>query len=214
MTPILIFDFDDTLVTTFESRASALIELGNTLGITVTEDTVKAHWGKPFYEFMYSLFEKSNISVEEIILRYEKSFEDFPLKLYDDAKLLINEAVNKNCYLGIVSSSSMSVIKKGLAQVELESSMFSYIQGSDSAPYHKPDPRCLEVARSYFENLGVVSSNIIYIGDSIIDYYSAKGAGLRFIPIARDEVRFKAFNQAGITPVKSLCQIVEFLEIA
>lgn len=52
MQKVIIFDFDDTLIGTFEARKDALIHTANKYyQLKLTEDDVRRHWGLPMFDY-------------------------------------------------------------------------------------------------------------------------------------------------------------------
>jgi HAD superfamily hydrolase (TIGR01549 family) len=59
---------------------------------------------------------------------------------------------------------------------------------SEESKYHKPDPRVFENMLELCNKEGVNKKDIFYVGDLLIDYLAAKGAGINFICLINKEI--------------------------
>jgi len=111
MLKAIIFDLDDTLLKTRETKFAALKFAGKHFyNIAINDETLNLHWGKPFLEFMgivfgnvdspenisknYKSIVQSNISSElyELLYNYEQKLRciykesGLQMRLQDDAR--------------------------------------------------------------------------------------------------------------------------------
>ena len=84
---------------------------------------------------------------------------------------------------------------------------FDVITGAEAGRPKKPDPRPL---LDCVDELGVQTDRVVYVGDSFIDYETAKNAGVHFhfftggyqnapVPDLPDDQRFDRWAEHGIT---------------
>ena len=208
----LIFDFDDTLVKTIETKWSALKFAGKSLfGQQITDELLKAHWGKPFRELIYGLF--GNIDYEMFYAEYSgRIARQFPMRLNAGAQGLKRLPYKKY----ILSASDEGLILDDLKLLKVNAD-FELVWGQDSAKYSKPDPRVFDPVFNHFESIGIEKSKLIYIGDNITDYFAAKLVDVRFIAVTTGLTVKDEFTRFGLHEsevINSLRQLPGLLDPA
>lgn len=105
----------------------------------------------------------------------------------------------------IVTSSPRWFVERRLKDLI---SYFNVIISSESTEKHKPDPAPLLLA---CEKLRIKPEEAVYVGDRIIDFETAKNAGMDFIGILSGGTSKREFQKAGVK--KIISSLVELLEI-
>jgi phosphoglycolate phosphatase-like HAD superfamily hydrolase len=203
MKPIVLFDFDDTLVDTYNSRLPAIIEYcWQYHGAHLSENDVSRVWGQPFVQMMQVLSGSREISVE----RYLSVAEKFPLVPFPDAESTLLELSNRFT-LGIVTALASPILYNCLESLGWSKGLFSLLCGSDANPYHKPDPRVFDVAITMLEISAERRKHVTYVGDALSDAQAATGADFQFVGVARDEDRAHNFSVGGFKFVRYLSEL-------
>ena len=207
MRKAFLFDYDDTLVKTRESRFSAIKELGfRFYDYKIEDSNILPHWGKPFNELFYEIFNSQDQDIGRVISRYKEVTLDFPMTAYPDALTVIEELVN-NAHLGIVTACSKDMLIPDLKMLKFPIEKFTIIQSAEDTEFHKPNPRVFDPALAKLEKLSISKNNISYIGDSIRDFEAAKQAGLNFVGILRGTSSKEEFDAVGATTITSLLEL-------
>lgn len=210
MIKAIIFDLDDTLLMTRQSRFAALKFFGKqTYNMAVSEEKIARLWGKPFEEFMVSLFGHKE-QVQEMILQYKSVIPKFPNVAYPDAKAVI--AGFKDHYaLGILSSASRYLIEHDLNDAGLPTTLFAYIQGAEDTKVHKPDPRVFDPIVARLGQDGIRPEETLFTGDTLGDFEAATGAGLQFVGMSGRTATADDFLRVGAPNVTSLTEFSELV---
>lgn len=207
----IIFDFDDTLVETKSIRYEAAIYTAKHFyNLELTNSIIDKYWGLPFRALVKALF-KNVDSFENIFNNYKSITHLFPLKRFDDAIATL-DGLSKEYILALVSASTHELIKSGFKDVGISEEIFEYVQASEDSEYHKPDPKVFDPIKIFLDNKGININEVIYVGDSLGDYFAAKNAGIGFLGIARSKVRIDEFKKNKAEYVLTLSQIAEYLE--
>jgi beta-phosphoglucomutase-like phosphatase (HAD superfamily) len=197
----VLFDFDDTLVDTFNSKIPPIIEYcASVHGVTVTHDEVKALWGMPFWEKMRALSKSSDIDTE----RYLSISEKYPLAPFPESRAVL-ASLQSRLDIGIVTSLARPVLLHSLKVLGWHDLRFSTLVTEGDAPANKPDPRVFGPALTSLPT--VKAHEILYVGDAMTDAQAASQAGLMFIGIARDPERQAAFRNGGFQYQTTLSDI-------
>ena len=87
---------------------------------------------------------------------------------------------------------------------------FDVIITQESTKKHKPDPEPLFFA---CDKLGIKPEEAVYVGDRIIDFETAKNAGMDFIGILSGGTSEEEFKKSGVTKIiKSLGELLEIVK--
>lgn len=207
MKSIVLFDFDDTLVDTYDSRAPAIVEYcWQVHGAHISESDIKKVWGQPFVQKMQALSGSTDISVE----RYLAIAEKFPIIPFKDAEPTLRDLSNRFT-LGVVTALASPILHNCLESLGWNKGVFSVLCASDTNPYHKPDPRVFDAVMTVLEIAPEMRNRVVYIGDALSDAQAATGAGLQFVGIARDEYRARGFLAEGFKFVRCLSELSALL---
>jgi phosphoglycolate phosphatase len=195
----VIFDFDFTLADSskgvLECVNYALKELGfkkfpkkeinKTIGLTLEHTLIKLvgeqHIDKT--EKLKHLF----------IKRADEIMADLTI-LYTETPKVIKRLYDKGIKLGIVSTKFRYRIEAILRRENLLN-FFEVIIGGKDVSTLKPDPSGLLMA---VQKLNLKPSEVIYIGDSIIDAETANRAGISFITVLSGVTPRIAFSRSRI----------------
>lgn len=209
---VLLFDFDDTLVQTKKIKSAALKELGQTVfNKFITDEDLDRHWGLPYQEFMSRLFDIQPDEVMNYIDHYRKLSLKYPQQPYPDTRETLT-ALSQSYSLGIITATSTYALNYQLDEINLPQTLFSYLQTADDTNFHKPDPKVFDPALHYFAQQGLKHDVILYVGDSLRDFFAARDAGITFIGIAENTTPKDIFAQHGARTISKLSEILQVLK--
>ena len=119
--------------------------------------------------------------------------------LYDGALPLLRELHNKGIRTAVVTTKFGYRIRQILARFDA-SDLVDVIVGAEDVSAVKPDPEGLYTA---LHQLKVPASDVLYVGDSVVDAAAASAAGIPFIAVltgttAREA--FKAYPHVHLSP--------------
>ncbi|MFQ9977942.1 HAD family hydrolase [Clostridium cadaveris] len=172
----IIFDLDGTILNTEEMN---MIPLQRLIKEELNKDIsyndllkYKAYSGKKTLELLgFNDIEKSYSKWVKYVNEYENGAE-----LYDGFKEVIETLDKNNILCGISSSKTRAQYEIDFFKTGLQRYMKSVILAEDTEN-HKPHPEpLLKVA----EILEVYPKEVIYVGDTFVDYNAAKSAGMDF----------------------------------
>lgn len=192
----VIFDCDDTLLATVQTRWKVLQETALEFGIMLEEQTIRNNWGKPFDKLIKSFIPK--LHQEEFLIRYRKAMSYNPPRLTQGAQQALKALYSQDIPIIIVSSSRHDLLIQDLKFFKLDH-IFSKIFGHEETFYTKPDSRVLDVPIKYLSSLGITSHEILYIGDSIRDFQASFGAGIVFLGVLTGIESKEDFKNAGLS---------------
>lgn len=96
--------------------------------------------------------------------------------------------------LGIISSSSKFKLNQTYNRL-FSTNIHSFIYGYEDLKFFKPDPKLFYKPLKY---LDLNKNQVIYIGDSLLDYFAARDAGIVFYAVTTGITSGKNFIEAGL----------------
>lgn len=207
----VIFDLDDTLVTTSVVKWAHHKEVAKRFyGIELTDETLKEHWGKPFEPMMAILYQNSdtpeNMLAANLSIEHKYRKQRIPGALETLGLLLKNKIE-----VGVLTSINSNLAEKDLRRLDFPIERFFIIQGANDTAVHKPDPRVFDRAIALLANKGIERNETIYIGDALMDFIAARDAGLDFIGVPTGFVSVEEFEAAGASTAKTISEIPAIL---
>lgn len=207
----VIFDLDDTLVRTIEAKwAHHKAVAQQFYGIDLTDDDIRTHWGKPFDQLIRILYRDADSL--EAMRTANRSLEDtFPKPIYAGAREVVEDLLTFGLRIGVVTSTNRAFVISDLTRLAFPISQFLFVQAADETHHHKPDPRVFDPALAILRRNGISPSETVYVGDSLLDFEAATGAGIDFIAVTTGLADRTVFEAVGARMI--IEKITELREI-
>lgn len=203
----VIFDFDYTLV----DSSQGIIECINYAlrGLEFTPVTAEAACetiGLSLGDTFIKLTGINNMLLKEGFIKlFVKRSDEIMVGMtyvFENVPDTVNRLKTNGIKLGIVSTKFRYRIETTLAQHGM-SEVFDIIIGGEDVLSHKPDPEGLNTA---IKKLELQSSDVLYVGDSVIDAEAARRAGIAFAAVLSGVTKRDAFLNY------SRCSVCENME--
>jgi HAD superfamily hydrolase (TIGR01509 family) len=173
----VLFDWDGTLLNSFEADANAYAYMFAALGMDWSIAELKRHYS-PNWHRVYRAAGIPRAKWVEADRLWRLSYQKQLPKLQPGAMKVLR-ALDRRFKLALVSSGSRSRVRKQLREHNV-SAMFLTKVCSEDAPRRKPHPAPLRMA---LEKLRARPQTSIYIGDAPEDIEMAHRAGVRAIGV-------------------------------
>ena len=199
MIKAVVFDLDDTLISEKEYIRSGFKVVAKKIAVehNLNENDV--------YELMYETFNEDSKNVfnrvlDKLGIQYEIDYikelincyrEHMPdIKLYDDAKYIIETLHQKGFKLGMITDGYKVTQRNKLKVLDIDS-YFEYIVVTDELgrEFWKPHSKPYEIIK---DKLNLDYENMVYIGDNVSkDFVTANKLGINTIHINREDNIYK-----------------------
>lgn len=206
MKKLVIFDFDGTLVDTYEGIKDALnhtIKAYNKREWSLKE--VKKRVGRGLEILIEEAIGKEYI-LEGVKLFRERYSEIFlkKSKILSFVKDTINFLIEKKIKLAIASNKPSDFTKKILENFGI-SKHFMLIYGSFEVQNLKPNP---EMLIKILDELKVQRRDALYVGDMLLDAETAKNAKIDCILISTGGNKFNELKETGFPVIRNLKELI------
>lgn len=195
----ILFDFDFTIADSSKGVEQCVSHALKVLNFPIpSAEEIHKTIGLSLNETFLNLVGKQDENITHAFIKFfiEKADEvmtDFTY-IFKDVYNVINFLKAHGFLLGIVSTKFRYRIESILKREKILNS-FNVIIGGEDVIKHKPDPEALLLA---IKKLNSFPSQIIYIGDSIVDAETAKRAAVNFIPVLTGTTLLESFNNYKI----------------
>lgn len=195
MIKAVVFDLDDTLISEKEYVRSGFRQVARKIARenSLDEETVYELMLDTFNEDSKNVFnrvlDKLSIQYEiedikELINYYRGHMPD--IKLYDDAKHILDVLKNKGIKLGMITD-GYKITQRNKLEVLGIGDYFEYIVVTDELgrEFWKPHEKPYEIIK---DKLGLEYENMVYVGDNVSkDFVTANRLGMNTIFINRED---------------------------
>jgi HAD superfamily hydrolase (TIGR01549 family) len=176
-TECVLFDWDGTLLNSFEADAQAFIQMFHAMGIGWGVAELKRHYS-PNWHRVYRAARLPRTKWDEADRLWMKFYRKHQPELQLGA-LRVLRAVERRFRIALVSSGSRARVRRQLREHGV-ADMFQTKVCSEDAPRRKPHPAPLRMA---LDRLGITPGVCIYVGDAPEDIEMAHRAGMRAIGV-------------------------------
>lgn len=190
MIKLVAFDFDDTLCLTEEKAFYLENTVAKQMGHKpMTKEKHLSNWGKPLEEAILKRI--PGIDSEEFMRLYTLTVaaavrEGKVDTISDNTIHMLTQLKSQGKRLTILTSRTTKELEHILDENHHINQYIEKIYHFDNVNYRKPDPRAFD---HMIADFAVTPQEVIYVGDSLGDAVSAKGAGLHFIASLESGIR-------------------------
>ncbi|MHA1212028.1 MAG: HAD family hydrolase [Candidatus Heimdallarchaeota archaeon] len=174
---MVTLDFDGTTADTMPTLEKTAVRL-ITATYDLTDDDARTKYrrtsGLPFVQQINILF-PNNPNNDEVVTQFEQEKVEgiFDLPLFDDAKETLTHLRDEGYLVAISSSTIQSILEKFCKKSELKvDQILGYRPGFEKGKHH------FDYLKEKFK---LLSSEMVYIGDSLKDCERAQGSNILFI---------------------------------
>jgi len=176
-TSAVLFDWDGTLLNSYEADLRAYLSMFHALGINWNERELAQHYS-PNWLRVYRAARLPRSQWSEADRLWTRAYKLENPRLLAGARRVVRFLAQK-FDLGIVTSGNRPRVRRQLRQLEL-ASYFSACVCSEDAAKRKPHPAPLQLA---LKRLRRAPEHCVYVGDTAEDIQMARSAGVRAIGV-------------------------------
>ncbi|MFH1403569.1 MAG: HAD family hydrolase [Candidatus Altiarchaeota archaeon] len=194
MSLIIALDFDGTLVDSVESIWLEFQRVIEAMDLPkISYDDFKQQLGKVWDNVLTGLW--PGINIQEFNRNYRVEAEKpIPIRGVHTALKKLED----HYPLVILTSRGEDTLIKHLELTGFTTTAFDGIYHRDNLPYHKPDPEAL---LSVCGDYSVDAEDLLYVGDSLVDFECAMNAGTRFVGVLTGAASGSDFTEKGVADV-------------
>ena len=171
---VVLFDLDGTLIDTIELILSSMRHAtAQVLGEALPDAVLLHNVGVPLRAQMCEFAPGREEELLGVYRAHNDQVHDQLVCDYPGTNEALDELKRRGYRLGVVTSKSVSVARRGLDHFGL-SDYFEVLVGYEDTQIHKPEPEPLYLAA---ERMGVSISDCCYVGDSPHDMAAGIAAG-------------------------------------
>lgn len=193
----VLFDWDGTLADTLPQIYRANVVVLGELGIHMDRTWFRERY-TPDWRRSYQELGVPEHLWDEVAAGWTREMRAGRPRMLPWARGALRRLRRRGLRLGLVTASTRGVVEPNLVRLGLEG-VFETAFYSDDVTHTKPHPEALVGA---LEELGVVASAAVYVGDTTVDLAMASAAGAPFVAVGTTTSP-EAFRVAGVERVWS-----------
>lgn len=209
----IIFDFDYTLGDSTKGITLSVNYALRKLGYAEKSiESIKKTIGLSLKETYFTLTGKNDENESQLFSKYFKEKADQVMvdntELYDGVKENLLRLKNEGYKLGIVTTKFHYRIEQILAKFDAHD-LIDLIVGAEDVKIEKPNPEGLLWA---VEHLKAEKSNVLYVGDSVVDARTAQNANVDFAGVLTGTTTREEFEEyPNLCIVENISQICNYI---
>jgi HAD superfamily hydrolase (TIGR01509 family) len=173
----VIFDWDGTLLDSFEADAQSYFRMFDVLGMKWSREELLRHYS-PNWHRVYRAARLPRARWDEADRLWRRFYRNYRPELQTGASRVLR-LLERQFTLALVSSGSRARVRRQLREHEV-AAMFRTKVCSEDAPRRKPHPAPLRLA---LDRLRIAPELCVYVGDAPEDVEMAHRAGVRAIGV-------------------------------
>lgn len=200
----VLFDWDGTLLNSFQADANAYLQMFRALGIPWSSTQLAQHYS-PDWHNVYRAARLPPESWAEADRLWRRFYRSERPQLQAGARRMVQQLAAR-FRLGLVSSGSSVRVRSQIRAFGL-GQFFSVAVFGDEVPRRKPHPLQLQLA---IRRLGVEPGSCIYVGDAPEDIKMARRAGVAVVGVLEHSpVPARLRESRPNAVVKTICSLPE-----
>jgi HAD superfamily hydrolase (TIGR01509 family) len=176
-TECIVFDWDGTLLNSFEADAQAYMDMFSAMGMSWSMEELKRHYS-PNWHKVYRAARLPRAKWEQADRLWMKFYKKQRPEMQPGA-LGVLRTLERRFTLALVSSGSRTRVRRQLREHEV-AALFRTKVCSEDAPRRKPHPAPMRMA---LDRLRLAPEVCVYVGDAPEDIEMARRAGVRGIGV-------------------------------
>jgi phosphoglycolate phosphatase len=173
----VLFDWDGTLLDSFQADANAYVQMFRALGVSWNSTKLTQHYS-PDWHNVYRAVQLPHERWAEADRLWRVFYRSERPQLQAGARDVV-QALAERFRLGLVSSGSSLRVRSQIRAFGLQP-LFAVSVFGDQVPHRKPHPLQLQLA---IRRLGLEPSACVYIGDAPEDVQMARRAGVAVVGV-------------------------------
>lgn len=179
MIKAIIFDVDDTLIRSSDVLYIHDCDIARQMNLTVpSRELYFSLWGKPLEEMVSIMHPNTNF---QEYLAVGQEIPKRKMELFPNVKNIL-EQLSSKFSLSLLTSKKECHLMSILDELDLRK-YFVYVHTEESSHFKKPNARVFENSILYYRTQGIKVDELLYVGDMVTDYITARNAGINFVGV-------------------------------
>jgi len=204
----VILDFDGTLVRFFGK--AFIITLAKMRKLPILKDFDKKfaeNYGKTGYSLIKELWPEEDAQV--FCSLWDKK-EQKNIKIFPETKSVLRFLKKRSTVMGIITQRK----EKSLMPLIRNHDILKYFQPDlivtcGDLKFEKPNPKVFKNIFKKLSDQNISKNEILYVGDSIIDWYCAKDSDVTFVAVITGQEKRRKFIKEGVDQENILNSIAD-----
>jgi len=208
----VIFDFDGTIVDSYEVHLESFRRALSKFGLTVEDREIYRCFGKPAKQILSEILpQQARAHVDELVKEKRIQFIETSLevRVFDGVEETLRYLKQKGIATALATSADRPSVLRVLSRFGLEG-YFDVILSAEDVKAAKPNP---EIFVRAADRLGVGIQECLVVGDSVFDVIAAREAGIKTVAIANNPFQIEEIRSLGVPVISRMPILRSIFEI-
>jgi len=206
----VIFDFDGTIVDSYEAHLESFRKALSKFGLAVDDEEIYRRFGKPARQILFEVLpQQARSHIDELVKEKRIQFIETSrqVRVFDGVKETLRYLKEKGIATALATSADRPSVMRVLSRFGLEE-YFDVILSAEDVKAAKPNP---DIFIRAAEGLNVGAQECLVVGDSVFDVMAAKEAGIKTVAIASNPFQMKEIRSLGVPVISRMTELMEYL---
>ena len=206
----VIFDFDGTIVDSYEAHLESFRKALSKFGLAVDDEEIYRRFGKPARQILFEVLpQQARSHIDELVKEKRIQFIETSrqVRVFDGVEETLRYLKEKGIATALATSADRPSVMRVLSRFGLEE-YFDVILSAEDVKAAKPNP---DIFIRAAEGLNVGAQECLVVGDSVFDVMAAKEAGIKTVAIASNPFQMKEIRSLGVPVISRMTELMEYL---
>jgi len=206
----VIFDFDGTIVDSYEAHLESFRKALSKFGLAVDDEEIYRRFGKPARQILFEVLpQQARSHIDELVKEKRIQFIETSrqVRVFDGVEETLRYLKEKGIATALATSADRPSVMRVLSRFGLEE-YFDVILSAEDVKAAKPNP---DIFIRAAEGLNVGVQECLVVGDSAFDVMAAKEAGIKTVAIASNPFQMKEIRSLGVPVISRMTELMEYL---
>jgi len=206
----VIFDFDGTIVDSYEAHLESFRRALSKFGLTVEDEQIYRGFGKPARQMLLEILpQQAHAHIDELVREKRIQFIETSrqVRVFDGVEETLLYLKQRGIATALATSADRPSVMRVLSGFGLEG-YFDVILSAEDVKVAKPNPDIFILAA---ERLAVKTQECLVVGDSVFDVMAAREAGIKAVAIASNPFQIGEIRSLGVPIISRMTQLKEYL---
>jgi HAD superfamily hydrolase (TIGR01509 family) len=206
----VIFDFDGTIVDSYEAHLESFRMALSKFGLAVDDEQIYRRFGKPARQILLETVpHKAHNRVDELVsekrLQFTKTSQQ--VRVFEGVEEILEYLSKVGVARALATSADRPSVMRVLSRFGLEG-YFDLILSAEDVSAAKPNP---DIFIRAVERLHLMAHECLVVGDSVFDVIAAKEAGIEVVAVANNRFQIEEIRSLGVPVISRISELKGYL---
>ncbi|MEM2942113.1 MAG: HAD family hydrolase [Candidatus Bathyarchaeia archaeon] len=206
----VIFDFDGTIVDSYEAHLESFRRALSKFGLAADDEQIYRRFGKPAREILLEILpQETHTQVDELVKEKRLQFIETShrVRVLEGVEETLQYLRRNGVAAVLATSADRPSVMRVLSRFGLER-YFDLVLSAEDVGAAKPNP---DIFIRAVEKLALKPHECLVVGDSVFDVIAAKEAGIEAVAVANNRFQIEEIRSLGVPVISRISELKRYL---